>query len=320
MSSKIEQELEEANKAAENLTKNMTLIDKNDKPYAIICRESDGYIDVTNLCKAGGRLYKNWYRLEKTKEFLRILEEDIKNEYQQNNAAHFCTALLIKYETGYGSNQGTWVHPKVAINIAQWISPKFDVQVTKWVHQLLVVGSVRLTDEHKDEEIMDIQKSKIKYNILKTEGKEEEAYLVKEEIDDRLLELETKNKELENKWKASLEENNRLSKYLERKKRIQYDKGKCVYILRHKEFRDCYKIGIANDLTSRKSTYDTAAPIDFDMLFHVHTMYNSIVETMVKRKLVDYLYTLNKEWYYVESGPDILVENVKRAVEYFESD
>jgi hypothetical protein len=199
IANKIEQELEEANKAAENMTKNMTLLDKDDKPYSIVCRESDGYIDVTNLCKAGGRLYKNWYRLEKTKEFLKTLEEDIQSEYQQKGSAHFCTDLINTEMTGLNENRGTWVHPKVAINIAQWISPKFDVQVTKWVHQLLVVGSVRLSDEHKDEEIMGIQKGKIKYNILKTEGKDEEAAVVKEEVNNRLLELEKKNKELENK-------------------------------------------------------------------------------------------------------------------------
>jgi hypothetical protein len=31
--------------------------------------------------------------------------------------------------------QGTWVHPQVAIHLAQWLSPKFAVQVTKWVYE-----------------------------------------------------------------------------------------------------------------------------------------------------------------------------------------
>ena len=29
--------------------------------------------------------------------------------------------------------QGTWVHPRVAINLGQWISPAFDVKVSGWV-------------------------------------------------------------------------------------------------------------------------------------------------------------------------------------------
>lgn len=323
---KEEKELEESNKLAENILSNITIQDKNDNPYSIICRESDGYINISNLCKAGGRHFKTWNNRSRTKEFLHILNDSIKSEYQQKESGRFCPATLnavielIKYDTAYGENRGTWVHPKVAINIAQWISPKFDVQVSKWVHQLLVVGKVSLTDEHNDGALMDIQKNKVKYNRLVGEGKEEEADKVVGEISERIEELEKKNKELEDKYKESLEENNRLSKYLERKKRIQYNKGKCIYILRHKEFKDCYKVGIANELTSRMSTYNTAAPEDFELIYHKHTIYNSVVEIMVKKKLVDYLFSNNKEWYQVNEGPEILIDNVKRAVEFFDND
>ena len=141
---------------------------------------------------------------------MKILEEDIKSEYQKDTSVQLCTDVseiaqndileLIKIETsGLNENRGTWVHPKVAINIAQWISPKFDVQVTKWVYQLLIVGSVKLTDDSTDKDIMDIQKGKIKYNRLKKEGNEDEANEVNYEINNKLLELEIKNKELENK-------------------------------------------------------------------------------------------------------------------------
>ena len=29
--------------------------------------------------------------------------------------------------------QGTWVHPRVAVNLGQWLSPQFAVKVTEWV-------------------------------------------------------------------------------------------------------------------------------------------------------------------------------------------
>ena len=38
---------------------------------------------------------------------------------------------LIKYDNNTIINNHTWVHPQVAINIAQWISPEFDVKVLK---------------------------------------------------------------------------------------------------------------------------------------------------------------------------------------------
>jgi len=49
-------------------------------------------------------------------------------------------------------------------------------------------------------------------------------------------------------------------------------------------------IGIANELTSRMSTYNTSAPDDFELIYHQHTIYNSVVETMVKKKLIDLIY------------------------------
>ena len=318
---------------AKNIISNITLIDKNDQPYAIICRESDGYIDVTNLCKAGGKKFSHWNSLDKTKQFLKILEEYIKSEYQNQRSAvitadlstdhetpqHYLDNIqLIKSEmTGVNENRGTWVHPKVAINIAQWISPKFDVQVTTWVHQLLVVGSVKLTDGSTDKDIMDIQRDKIKYNRLKKEGKEDEADDVKYEINNKILELEIKNKDLENKLSVTLDAYNKQSKSLKRQRRIQYNPEKVIYLLRHKEFKNMYKVGIANNLTSRLSTYNTSAPEDFEVIYHEYSIYNDIIEIMIKKKFIEFLYVNNKEWYQVDDGPEILIKGIKEGVDYF---
>ena len=188
---------------------------------------------------------------------------------------------------------------KVAINIAQWISPKFDVQVTKWVYQLLIVGSVKLTHDSSNKDVMNIQKGKIKYNRLKKEGNKDEADEVKHEIDNRLLQLEIKNKELENKLSSTLNAYNKQSKTLKRQKRIQYNPEKVIYLLQHKEFKNMYKVGIANNLTSRMSTYNTAAPTDFDVIYHEYTIYNDIIEIMIKKKFIEFLYVNNKELYEV---------------------
>ena len=345
---KEEEIRKESEKEAKNIISNITLIDKNDQPYAIICRESDGYIDVTNLCKAGGRLFSTWRRKTTTEEFLKILKDDIKSEYQKNlsvqyctdllinpetpqnhfeddikseyqkySTVHFCTVELILQEQGGNGERHIWVHPKVAINIAQWISPKFDVQVTKWVHQLLVVGSVKLTDNSSDKDIIDIQMGKIKYNRLKKECKEDEADEVKYEINKRLLELEIKNKELENKLSVTLDAYNKQSKSLKRQKRIQYNPEKVIYLLRHKEFKNMYKVGIANNLTLRLSTYNTSAPEDFEVIYHEYTIYNDIIEIMIKKKFIEFLYVNNKEWYEVDDGPEILLNGIKEAIGYF---
>lgn len=43
------------------------------------------------------------------------------------------TTLVQSIQGGTPELQGTWIHPQVAINLAQWLSPKFAVQVSKWV-------------------------------------------------------------------------------------------------------------------------------------------------------------------------------------------
>lgn len=305
----------------------IVLINSKNEPYQVVCRESDGYIDVTNLCKAGGKKFNGWFRLEKTKRFLEVLETKINSEYQDNTVTGIHANVdseyqdtminevkihvsLIKYETGYGSEQGTWVHPKVAINIAHWICPEFDVQVSDWVHKLLVFGTVSLTDNVKDKDVLEVQVSKQKHNRLLSEGHEEEAEKVSEEITKKMRELEESNKILSEKY-------NKLSRYLEKKNRVQYDSKKVIYIIKHDEFENCYKVGIANNLTSRMSVYNTGAPKDYEVIYYRYIFYNSIVETMIQKKFINNLYTHNKEWYEFEDGPDILIENIDRGVDFF---
>ena len=100
--------------------------------YTIEYRDEDGYINVSNLCKAGGKQFKAWNRLDKTKAFLQVLSSSV----------NINTSELIKYKSGSIHERATWVHPQVAINISQWISPEFDVKVSGWVYEIMVTGKV----------------------------------------------------------------------------------------------------------------------------------------------------------------------------------
>ena len=56
---------------------------------------------------------------------------------------------LIHTGSGGKNKNETWVHPYVAINIAQWASPDFAAQVCIWVFEIIVTGKVdssNLTD------------------------------------------------------------------------------------------------------------------------------------------------------------------------------
>jgi hypothetical protein len=127
----------------------------------VISRVEDGYINATQLCKAGGKEYSGWYRNSKTNEFLEEL----------STVLQICMTDLIKLNQG-GNNQCTWVHPRVAIHIAQWVSPKFAVVVTGWIQQLLSTGSVAL--ERPVKAFATLTEMDIEAEVLEEEVKLEE--------------------------------------------------------------------------------------------------------------------------------------------------
>jgi hypothetical protein len=121
-----------------------------DNGYIIESRDEDGYIDVTNLCTAGKKKFKAWNRLDKTKAFLKELSSTVL----------ISTVELIKQNTGGNGERHTWVHPQVAINIAQWISPQFDVKVSAWVLEVMMTGKVDITNTKSYRELQQDNKNK----------------------------------------------------------------------------------------------------------------------------------------------------------------
>lgn len=97
-------------------------VDKN----PIEQRLMDGYINATALCKAAGKNYADYSRLKTTQDFLTELVSE---------TGIPMSALIQIIRGGTPQWQGTWVHPQVAINLAQWASPKFAVLVSKWVFE-----------------------------------------------------------------------------------------------------------------------------------------------------------------------------------------
>jgi len=85
-------------------------------------RASDGYVNATKMCQAGGKRWHNYIKNEDTKRFLTALSRTLIRVLEN----------LVISSNG-GSHAGTWVHPQVAIHLASWISPTFAVAVTRLV-------------------------------------------------------------------------------------------------------------------------------------------------------------------------------------------
>ena len=73
------------------------------------------------------------------------------------------TSQLIDIKKGNSGEffQGTWIHPDLAIQLAQWLSPKFAIQVSKWIRQLFTNGKVEITEKLLTENKLKDQKIKL---------------------------------------------------------------------------------------------------------------------------------------------------------------
>ena len=99
-------------------------------------RKMDGYVNATAMCKACGKLFADYNRLSTTKDFLEALALDMGNPISK---------IIVVRRGKPAELQGTWVHPDVAINLAQWLSPQFAVKVSQWVREWMTTGKNPIT-------------------------------------------------------------------------------------------------------------------------------------------------------------------------------
>ena len=240
--------------------------------YQLEYREIDGFINITNLCKAGGKEFKSWNRIDKTKRFLEVL----------SSAVNIHTADLILVGSGSkytnDTKNHTWVHPQVAINIAQWISPEFDVLVSKWVYEIMLTGKVDIKENKTTQELDQMNKE---------------------------------NKLLKNRVKL-LE-----SKVLQKQPRESFENGKnVIYIVttEYKEAQGHYKIGKAKDLKERMSVYNTTDK--HEVIFYTNCRNKKsmdLLEQLIHMKLEDKRIEPNKEWFLSEEDAEDFIKIIEEC-------
>jgi KilA-N domain len=89
-------------------------------------RVKDGYVNATALCKAAGRPWSRYWDARPSRDFAEALSAEIGISISE---------LIQSVKGGDIKLQGTWVHPQVAIHLAQWLSPEFAVKVSGWVYK-----------------------------------------------------------------------------------------------------------------------------------------------------------------------------------------
>ena len=136
---------------------------------SVLARE-DGFINATAMCKAGNKKFNDWLRLESTKELIEALEEaeNLKVEIPVLEFNVVGISIDENLKTGIpvfksidvnkGKYGGSWIHPDLAVQLAQWISPIFSLQVSKWVRELALCGSVSIGKEKTSQQLLNLQK------------------------------------------------------------------------------------------------------------------------------------------------------------------
>jgi hypothetical protein len=247
-------------RAAEALRQRRAFDDLVIDDFRIQARASDGYINATQLCKAGGKFFANWYQLDSTKAYLKVVSEQteipIIPEIGNPITGNTCLISIVKGGNDRGA-QGSWVHPDVATQLAQWISPLFAFRVSRWVREILTTGHASF-DPRSNEELIRLQ--------MELQREQEERKRV-----------ETNHKRL-----------------LLKREYHRFGKGPCFYIIRAGE--GVFKIGFDGvDVNERFRAYRTSIP-GMTVLYMVFSPDAALIERCMLSRFREFLVENNHEF------------------------
>lgn len=87
-------------------------------------RTTDGYVNATAMCKANGKEWSTYARTESAKRYIAGRKAALQN----------CrTELVQSIHGGVPTRQGTWIHPRLAVDLARWISTPFAMWMDDWL-------------------------------------------------------------------------------------------------------------------------------------------------------------------------------------------
>lgn len=90
---------------------------------AIQRRQADGFVNATAMAKANGKHLPHYLANERTRVYITALAPVVGIP---------TTEIVQIRQGGIPALQGTWVHPRLAIDLARWISPAFAVWMDGW--------------------------------------------------------------------------------------------------------------------------------------------------------------------------------------------
>lgn len=108
--------------------------------------QNNGYLNATVVAAHFNRRVGNYLKSERTQEYIAALAEKL--SVTPKRATEDNQIVIIKQG---GTEQGTWLHPKLAVDFARWLDPKFAVWCDEQIEQILS-GSPKLETQTTIEE------------------------------------------------------------------------------------------------------------------------------------------------------------------------
>lgn len=93
---------------------------------------NDGYLHATQIAKHFGKLPKDYLKTEQTQQYIVALTENLRVRTKILTDKN----QLVIIKQG-GLDQGTWLHPKLAIHFARWLNPHFAVWCDEQIEKIL---------------------------------------------------------------------------------------------------------------------------------------------------------------------------------------
>jgi hypothetical protein len=111
-------------------------------------RRADGFINGTAMCVAHDKDISDWLALDVTMRLVTALANRLgisfnsgisPNSVKTRVSSIFPTLILVKRGAPV-TGGGTWIHHKLATNLAQWCSAEFALQVSDWIEEWLLTA------------------------------------------------------------------------------------------------------------------------------------------------------------------------------------
>lgn len=123
----------------------MTNIIKQDFQGYGVSFNNDGWINATEAAKRFNKRPVDWLALPTTKSYLFVLAKAL-NINPDVRKSHFGLVRAVKGGNNK-NNQGTWLHPKLAVAFARWLSDEFAVWCDITIDNLIRSKTVIYTNE-----------------------------------------------------------------------------------------------------------------------------------------------------------------------------